>query len=267
MLTLSLVVQEIALGSMGSLLVFALSGLPSGFPSLVAHIAAGLWGIAGVCALRLDAAERSGPAGLLFLVAAAALVFARLSLRERRRAARLLLVAILAAATWVLLADGMRLAARIPNEALQRLPFAASLLTSSLLLGSALVTMILGHWYLIPPPLPFHHLVRGASLFLAASVLRTVAFAGSIASITTDTNPDMRLAAHRLFQVDGDVMFFILRVFWGILGPLVLAVLVLRTARLRSNQSATGLLYVSLVFVLIGELLANFLLVQSALPL
>jgi hypothetical protein len=58
-----------------------------------------------------------------------------------------------------------------------------------------------------------------------------------------------------------------LRAFWGILGPVLLSILVLRTARLHSNQSTTGLLYVAVVFVLIGELLANFLLVQSSLPL
>jgi hypothetical protein len=266
-LTLSLVVQELALGSMASLAAFALRDLPGGFPSLVAHIAAGFWGIAGVCSLRLGGGAEKEAAVAHFLLAAASLVVARLWLRERHRAALVLLVAILVAGSWALLSGGASLAARVPGHAVPRLPFAASLLTSALLLGAALVTMVLGHWYLIPPPLPFRHLIRGATLFLAACVLRAVAFAVAIVSFATAGNPALRLAASRLFQVDGDVMFFALRVFWGIIGPLVLAILVLRTARLRSNQSATGLLYVSLVFVLIGELLANFLLVQNALPL
>lgn len=252
---------------MAALTAFALRELPGGFPSLVAHVAAGLWGIAGVTALRLAAGEGRAAALAHFLVAGAALVFARLSLRDRHAPARALLAVILVAGSWTLVADGGRLAARLPDDALSAVPFAASLLSSALLLGSALVTMILGHWYLIPPPLPFRHLVRGATLFLAACVIRTGVFAVSVAFLASVSHPAVRAATLRLFRVDGDVVFLALRVFWGILGPLVLALLVLRTARLQSNQSATGLLYVSLVFVLIGELLANFLLVQNALPL
>jgi len=264
---LSFFAQEIALGSMAALAVFALREIPGGFPSLIAHIAAAFWGIAGVSALRLAAGEGRETAPAHFLVAVAALVFARLSLRERHGLAKVLLVAVLVAGSWALVADGARLAARVPDNALSALPFAASLLASALLLGAALVTMILGHWYLIPPPLPFRHLVRGATLFLAACILRAAVSAASVAYLAGLPQPAVRGAVQRLFRVDGDVIFFALRVFWGILGPLVLALLVLRTARLQANQSATGLLYVSLVFVLIGELLANFLLVQNALPL
>jgi hypothetical protein len=35
---------------------------------------------------------------------------------------------------------------------------------------------------------------------------------------------------------------------------------------MRSNQAATGLLYVALVFVLIGELLASYLTVATGFP-
>jgi hypothetical protein len=36
---------------------------------------------------------------------------------------------------------------------------------------------------------------------------------------------------------------------------------------MKSNQAATGLLYVALVFVMIGELLATYLTVRSARPI
>jgi hypothetical protein len=39
-----------------------------------------------------------------------------------------------------------------------------------------------------------------------------------------------------------------------------------RTARIRSTQSATGLLYVALVFVLFGELMASYLWIAARLP-
>src|SRR5262245_19425721 len=116
MLTLSLVVQELALGSMAALAAFALRDLPGGFPSLVAHIAAGFWGIAGVCSLRIGGGVAREASIALFLLAAASLVLARLWLRERHLAARVLLVAILVAGSWALLSGGSSLAARIPGN-------------------------------------------------------------------------------------------------------------------------------------------------------
>jgi hypothetical protein len=41
--------------------------------------------------------------------------------------------------------------------------------------------------------------------------------------------------------------------------PLALAILVLRCAQLKSNQAATGMLYVMQVSVLFGELFAAYL--------
>ena len=40
----------------------------------------------------------------------------------------------------------------------------------------------------------------------------------------------------------------------------------MKTARMKSSQAATGLLYVGLVFVMIGELLATYLTLRSGLP-
>ena len=53
---------------------------------------------------------------------------------------------------------------------------------------------------------------------------------------------------------------------WGIVGPLALSYFIWKTADMRSNQAATGLLYVALVFVLIGELLSSFLTVATGFP-
>ena len=63
-----------------------------------------------------------------------------------------------------------------------------------------------------------------------------------------------------------DGFFFWSRVTWGLLAPLLLAPFVVKTARMKSNQAATGLLYVGLVFVLVGELLAAYLTRRSGLP-
>ena len=61
-------------------------------------------------------------------------------------------------------------------------------------------------------------------------------------------------------------LFYPLRVAIGVVAPLLLAPLVWRTARMQSTQSATGILYAALVFVLIGELSARFLQLRTPLP-
>jgi len=265
-LTLILSLEQLSFGSLLAIAPLALRDLPGGFPSLIAHLAAVFWGIAGAVALRLPPGQGREAAPLLFALGGASLLFARLALWSRHRLARALLAALLAAGAWVLSADAARLAARL-TESLPPALVAASLVASALVLGSALSTMILGHWYLIPPPLPFSHLIRGANVFLAACALRALVTIVCIVFLARGADPAIAASFERLLRVEGDLIFLLLRLFWGIVGPVILAVLVVRTARLHSNQSATGLLYVSVVFVLIGELLANFLLVENSLPL
>jgi protein NrfD len=61
-------------------------------------------------------------------------------------------------------------------------------------------------------------------------------------------------------------LFYVIRILLGIVGPIALTPLVWKTARIHATQSATGILYASVVLVLIGELSANFLLVLTPLP-
>jgi hypothetical protein len=61
-------------------------------------------------------------------------------------------------------------------------------------------------------------------------------------------------------------LFYVIRLTLGLAGPLALTPLVWKTTRIHATQSATGILYASVVLVLIGELTANFLLVLTPLP-
>ena len=69
-----------------------------------------------------------------------------------------------------------------------------------------------------------------------------------------------------LLSLDRDALFFLFRVVWGLAGPLALSYFIWRTAEMKSNQAAPGLLYVALVFVLIGELLSSYLTVATGFP-
>jgi hypothetical protein len=129
-----------------------------------------------------------------------------------------------------------------------------------LLFGAVLLTMNLGHWYLVSRSLPFRLLARGALLFAGLALARTL-----LLGVALLVNPAPQgLAA--LLSLERDALFFLFRVLWGIVGPLALAGFVWRTAEMKSNQAATGLLYVALVFVLIGELLSAYLTVATGFP-
>jgi hypothetical protein len=55
------------------------------------------------------------------------------------------------------------------------------------------------------------------------------------------------------------LVFVLIQVLAGALVPAVLAVMVWRTAAIASTQSATGILYVTLVLVIMGELAGRYL--------
>ena len=83
------------------------------------------------------------------------------------------------------------------------------------------------------------------------------------AAIAVNPRPE---GLEALLSLDRDALFFLFRVVWGLIGPLALSYFIWRTAEMKSNQAATGLLYVALVFVLIGELLSSYLTVATGFP-
>ncbi len=142
----------------------------------------------------------------------------------------------------------------------------AGLLTSALLLGWSLIAMLLGHWYLVAPRLTFRHLVVFCWVLLGTVVLRLAALGGTLAAAVSvdqlvEPNPWRVLTS-----VEGQGMFFWFRLAWGLVIPLALAVMSLHCARQRSNQSATGILYVLVVGTFIGEITAYYLAVTTGIP-
>jgi hypothetical protein len=69
-----------------------------------------------------------------------------------------------------------------------------------------------------------------------------------------------------LVSFGGQGIFFWFRVLWGLAIPLLLALMALHCARQRSNQSATGILYVLVVGTFIGEITGYYLAVTTGVP-
>ena len=61
-------------------------------------------------------------------------------------------------------------------------------------------------------------------------------------------------------------IFFWMRAGWGLLGPLALFPMVWGTVRIRSTMAATGILYVDVVAVVIGEVLGGWLSALAHIP-
>ncbi|MGZ8798313.1 MAG: hypothetical protein ACXW2F_13285 [Thermoanaerobaculia bacterium] len=128
-------------------------------------------------------------------------------------------------------------------------------LSSMALLGSVNLAMLLGHWYLVVRGMPIEPLKRMALATLAAGI-------GKVALV---------FAAILIGGVWHEVairqgIFFWMRAGWGLGGPLVLFPMVWGTVRIRSTMAATGILYVDVVAVVIGEVLGAWLSAVVHLP-
>lgn len=186
--------------------------------------------------------------------------------KERWRLAWIPLTAALAATGLSLLLAGPRLLAAHPPLPYRGALLAACLTSGAVLLGWSLITMLLGHWYLVVPRLNFRHLTLFCGVLLAA-VLARLAVVGL--SLATAAGVDSLIEPHplrTLVALGAEGMFFWFRLLWGLVIPLLLAWMALQCARRRSNQSATGILYVLLVGTLIGEISALYLTVTTGVP-
>ena len=73
-----------------------------------------------------------------------------------------------------------------------------------------------------------------------------------------------RISAATPNRVDG--IFFWQRILFGLAGPAVLSWLTWETAKIRATQSATGILYVDFFTVVVGEVLAKYIVLATHVP-
>jgi protein NrfD len=143
-----------------------------------------------------------------------------------------------------------------------------SFLSSAALLGTTCTAMILGHWYLVIPSMQVSHLQSIVKLHIASMVVRVaVVAAAAVLAIATSSTGEPWIGAgfrHYITSVAG--IFFWQRVLFGLFGPAVLAYLTWETAKIRSTQSATGILYVDFFTVVVGEALAKYILLATRVP-
>ena len=142
----------------------------------------------------------------------------------------------------------------------------ASFLTSAAMLGGACTAMILGHWYLVIPSLQVSHLQSIVRVHIGSMAARLVVVGAAVwfAIATWQADSGVPSFRHYIMSVDG--IFFWQRVLFGLAGPAVLSYLTWETAKIRSTQSATGILYVDFFTVVVGEVLAKYIVLATHVP-
>ena len=191
---------------------------------------------------------------------------------EPRRAALLVFV-VLAVVTTVALARGRR--AVVPAVAglvaglavillgaltwggspLGVVPLAIQFAVLAAATGGVFAAMILGHWYLVTPRLPEAPLVMVSRRLLWIVALQVVLFVGWVGF---GAGPGSAAAGGGPFAalVGPWALFVWLRLVIGLVFPLIVSWAAVQTARTRSMESATGLLYIDVGAIAAGTILA-----------
>lgn len=130
-------------------------------------------------------------------------------------------------------------------------------LSGGLLLGFVMAAMLLGHWYLNAPGMQLAPLKRLVGLMGASVLLRAlVSGCGLAAEWTSVGLPDT-----------GSMLLVGLRWLAGLVGAGVVVVMTWQTLKIPNTQSATGILYVGVIVVFLGELTAQLLSASTVYPL
>ena len=142
----------------------------------------------------------------------------------------------------------------------------ASFLTSAAILGGACTAMILGHWYLVLPSMDVGLLKTVVKMHIASLAVRVLVVAIAVAVAIAVWQPGTGPSFRHYILGSADGMFFWMRMLFGLAGPALLSYLTWETAKIQSTQSATGILYVDFFMVVVGEVLAKYLLLAMRVP-
>jgi hypothetical protein len=169
-----------------------------------------------------------------------------------------------AAGAVAVLADPAVLTTAEPASTAGLALFRFGLLSAALSVGGVLFAMLLAHWYLVEPRMPTAPLQRSLLLFGITEVAILASLFGIVAYHWPQwTGMDGGLV--RAFTL-GNALFVAMRTFLGVLAPIGLAWMTWKTVEIRSIQSATGILYAAVVFVLFGETICIYLSLATGQP-
>jgi hypothetical protein len=251
------VLTGVAVGAYGAV-VFALlrTEATRGFLAFTAACAAAI----GLLALASDMALPASPGGAaiaadpawalprrIALTAFCLLTGASVVALARGNRSSALAIAGLCAGAAVLLFGALGWGGGLPNA----VPLLVQLTSLAAASGGVFAAMILGHWYLVTPRLNERPLILLARALTAVLALQVALF---VVWVATGAGPAG--TAPFAVLVGPWALFVWLRLLVGLVFPLIVSWAAVQTARSRSMESATGLLYINVGSIAAGTILA-----------
>jgi hypothetical protein len=259
--------SQLGIGMMLTLLFISPRSIGNSFFKFASLTAAILLGVTLGFNFLFPSPVREGQLPVIFLGVAALLtaIYNRVVDVDKFTAASVLLAGVIATGLISIAMDSFAFTKLMNLGGWERWVLVANHLAATGLLGSVMLTMVFGHWYLVIPGLSINPLVRLTKVLIGAIGLRAVTIVLSLIVLQAEQSIPLANVLNELMIRQG--LFFWPRVIFGVLVPIILAAMIWSTVQIRHTQAATGLLYLGVVAVLFGEFFSKFLLFSVSLPL
>lgn len=259
--------SQLAIGMMLTLLFISPRSIGNSFFKFASLTAAILLGVTLGFNLLFPSPVRQGHLPVIFLAASALLtaIYNRVVDVDKFGAALALLVGVIVTGMISITTDSLGFTRLMDLGGWERWVLVINHFAATALLGSVMLTMVFGHWYLVIPRLSIDPLVKLTKVLIASIGLRIVTIVLSLIVLKAEQSIPIASVLYELMIRQG--FFFWPRVIFGVIVPIVLAAMIWSTVQIRHTQAATGLLYLGVVAVLFGEFFSKFLLFSVNVPL
>jgi len=267
-----LVFAQIYAGGLLSLSVPPFHEIERGFykSSAAVYVGAGVLALAGRLALLVrpgGGGPGAAEVGELFLwglslVAAGVYLACLWGDNAPRRARAFALAWMSGMAGLALGAQSFRLS---PSFSVETVLYPLAFIVSALVLGAVLNGMLLGHWYLIDRNMslePFWRVFRFFVAMLAVQATMLLVTTGLLA--VAGAQPSAAGVAQLVGQ---HAPLLAVRLLLSPIAAAILAWMIAKTLRIPQTMAATGLFYIAILSVLVGEFMGRFILFRTSLPL
>lgn len=258
--TFFFIFSQLGVGMMLTLAFISPRNIGTGFFKFASQTAAILLGVTIGFDFLFPSPVRANQAPVVFLAVSALLmvVYNRVVNIGKFTAAFALLLASAASGLISVAVDSMAFTRLMTLGGWENWVLLVNHVAATGLLGSVMLTMVFGHWYLVIPRLSIDPLMRLTKVLMAAIALRIITMIASLAVLQIEQPVPLAAVLRELMVQQG--IFFWPRVIFGVLAPVVLAGMIRSTVQIRHTQAATGLLYLAVVALLFGEFFSKFLL-------
>ena len=268
-----LVFGELAFGGIFALSIPPFFNVERGFykSSASVYLAAALITAIGLGCLAFRGDAHEGPSAVSLWVGAALWMLACISLagylytlwtengllRARFYLASLVLGLVAIIASVILL---------MPRDfgAIGAATYALTAVTSSLMLGLVSCAMLFGHWYLIDLEMPVDY-IRSFVRILGIVLIADLVALGLAIALPILVGGASAAAVHEMFT--SHIGLLTVRILLGPIATIILVWMCWQTLKIPQTMAATGLLYIAVMSVLVGEMLGRFILFRTSVPL